>query len=151
VNILQYCLLKHSGRTPAQLGIFDERPEPPLGAGVTVSVAADGRVAVRYRLGHANALYRLQMAKDGKPQRKLTKGNSRTFGRSGPGDTMDFGTPEQLAALAWDAVEEMFPLSPARPSDSMTLIEREVVSNYRRNFLAGRANIILKHFSRRET
>jgi hypothetical protein len=24
VNILQYCLLKHSGRTPAQLGIFDE-------------------------------------------------------------------------------------------------------------------------------
>jgi hypothetical protein len=41
---------------------------------VTVSVAADGRLAVRYRLGHENALYRLQMAKDGKPQ-KLTKGN----------------------------------------------------------------------------
>ena len=80
MNILQYCLLKHSGRTPAQLGIFDEGPEPPLGACVTVSVAADGRLAVRYRLGHANALYRLQMAKDGKPQRKLTKGNSRPFG-----------------------------------------------------------------------
>jgi hypothetical protein len=71
VNILQYCLLKHSGRTPAQLGIFDERPEPPLGAGVTVSVAADGRLAVRYRLGHGEALYRLQRPKDGKPRRKV--------------------------------------------------------------------------------
>jgi hypothetical protein len=74
VNILQYSLLKHSGRTPAQLGIFDDASEPPLGAGVTVSVAADGRVAVRYRLGHGEALYRLQRPKDGKPQRKLTKG-----------------------------------------------------------------------------
>jgi hypothetical protein len=71
VNILQYCLLKHSGRTPAQLGIFDDAPEPPLGAGVTVSVAADGRLAVRYRLGHSEALYRLQRPKDGKPRRKV--------------------------------------------------------------------------------
>jgi hypothetical protein len=83
VNILQYCLLKHRGVTARQIssweaaGIFDGTPEPPLGAGVTVSVAADGRLAVRYRLGHENALYRLQMAKDGKPQSKLTKGNSR--------------------------------------------------------------------------
>jgi hypothetical protein len=85
VNILQYSLLKHSGRTPAQLGSFEEGPEPPLGACVTVSVAADGRLAVRYRLGRANALYRLRMAKDGKPQRKLTKGNSRPFGPIRPG------------------------------------------------------------------
>ena len=70
MNILQYCLLKHAGRTSAQLGIFDDAPEPPLGAGVTVSVAADGRLAVRYRLGHSEALYRLQRPKDGKPQRK---------------------------------------------------------------------------------
>jgi len=70
VNILQYCLLKHSGRTPAQLGIFDDASEPPLGAGVTVSVAADGRVAVRYRLGHENAMYRLQRPKYGKPRKK---------------------------------------------------------------------------------
>ena len=51
------------------------------------------------------------------------------------------------AARAWDAVEEMFPVSPARPNDSMTLIERESVSNYRYNFLADRAKIILKHFT----
>jgi hypothetical protein len=33
-------------------------------------------------------------------------------------------------ARALDAVEEMFPVSPVRPNDSMTLIEREAVSQY---------------------
>jgi len=51
------------------------------------------------------------------------------------------------AARAWDAVEEMFPAMPAKPNDKMTLIERESVTNYRYNFLADRAKIILKHFT----
>jgi len=51
------------------------------------------------------------------------------------------------AARAWDAVEEMFPAMPAKPNDKMTLIERESVTNYRYNFLADRAKIILKYFT----
>ena len=50
------------------------------------------------------------------------------------------------AARAWDVVEEMFPASPGKPTDDMTLIERQSVSEYRYRFLSERANIILKHF-----
>jgi hypothetical protein len=48
---------------------------------------------------------------------------------------------------AQDAVEEMFPMSPAKPSDSMTLIERDSVAEYRKRFLAEKAEIIARHFT----
>jgi hypothetical protein len=68
-------------------------------------------------------------------------------GDENQGESMNVDLQKSDAARAWDAVEEMFPAMPAKPNDKMTLIERESVTNYRYNFLADRAKIILKYFT----